>query len=562
MLRGPMFRPFAASLFCLLTLSTAWAQATSDGTAPIQVPAPEAPVPQVPAPESSTPPSSVPDVPKPNPTAAAPKDSAIATPDLSDLTRQSAIPNDLAISSSLPDLGSPATAMFSMSDEHDIGRMEMKQIRDANLLLEDPEITDYLQQLGLRLASQSTSGYQDFHYYALRSTVINAFATFGGFVYVHSGLILLTDSEAQLASVMAHETGHVVQRHMARMYSAEGRMSLASTAAMLAAILIGAAAGAGGQGMEGAIALSQATAMQQSINFTRSQEVEADAVGIQLLAGAGFDPNAMATFFESLSRAVGLEEQEIPALLQDHPVTNERIAAARARASQFPRTTYTPESASYAFIKERVRVMAASPEDRLDRYYETLRDRRPLTPAERYGEALVQMQDGNASVAVRTLRELQQSHPQLTMLYPALGQALAAAGQTEASLSLFERANRLFPRNVPVTIRYAETLMKVNRASQAHALLLDLFNNVDPTPAQIQLTALAASAAGDVGDAYYYMSQYDLENGDLALSNQQLEMALASPNLTTVQRARFRAELEQVRGWMREQQQSRRGQGS
>jgi predicted Zn-dependent protease len=399
---------------------------------------------------------------------------------------------------------------------------------------------------------------QVFTYQALREPIVNAFATFGGFVCINSGLILITDDEAQLASVMAHETGHVVQRHMAREYQAESRMSLASTAALLAAILIGAASGAGGQAIEGAIAMSQGIALQQSINYTRSQEIEADAVGIQLLAGAGFDPQEMATFFESLSRVEGLAEGEIPALLQDHPVTSERVATARARAAQMTRTTPQPESVSYAFIKERVRVLVTPPEARPAMYYATLRDHRALTPAERYGEALLQMQNGNAQTAVRTLSELQATYPELTMLYSALGQALAAAGQPDAALALFERASRLFPRNVPLTVRYAETLMQTGRSQQAHTILLDLFNNVDPTPPQIRLTALAASAAGDPGDAYYYMAQYDLAGGNLPLANQQLELALASPNLSAIQRARFRAQLDEVRGWLREQQASHR----
>jgi predicted Zn-dependent protease len=470
-----------------------------------------------------------------------------------------ALSGSATLGSNLPDLGGPANAMINRFDETQIGRMEMNELRDQNMILEDPEITDYLQQLGSRLAAQSRVDNQTFTYLALREPIINAFATFGGFVCINTGLILATGDEAQLASVMAHETGHVVQRHMARMVAAESRMSLASTAALLAAILIGAVSGAGGQAIEGAIALSQGIALQQAINFTRSQEVEADAVGIELLAGAGFDPQEMAVFFESLSRFEGLAEGEIPALLQDHPVTSERIATARARAALLPRSAPQPESISYSFIKERVRVLVTPPEARPAQYYAALRDNRPLTPAERYGEALLQMQNGEAESAVRTFSELQTTYPQLTMLYSALGQALDASGQPEAALALFERSNRLFPRNVPLTVRYAETLMQVNRAAQAHELLLDLFNNVEPSPPQIRLTALAASAAGDPGDAYYYMAQYDLAGGNLPLANQQLELALAAPNLTSIQRARFRAQLDEVRGWLREQQQSRHG---
>jgi predicted Zn-dependent protease len=137
-----------------------------------------------------------------------------------------------------------------------------------------------------------------------------------------------------------------------------------------------------------------------------------------------------------------------------------------------------------------------------------------------------------------------------------VGQSLAAAGHADAALAQFEHSTRLFPRNVPLTVRYAETLMQTGHAGQAHEILLDLFNNVEPTPPQIRLTALAASAAGDPGDAYYYMAQYDLAGGNLPLANQQLELALAAPNLSSIQRARFRAQLEEVRGWLREQQAS------
>jgi predicted Zn-dependent protease len=460
---------------------------------------------------------------------------------------------------SLPDLSGPAYSAVTRSDQTQIGHMIVKQIRDANLLIEDPEITDYLQSLGMKLASQSHDDKQDFEYHCMRGD-LNAFATFGGNVFVFTDLILATKTEAELASVIAHETGHVVQRHMERELQASSRISLASTAAMLAGILMAAAArGNSGEGMEGAIAMSQAMAMQQQINYERTQEIEADYVGIQLLAGAGYDPYEMAAFFGAMQREYGMELAEIPALLQNHPVFTERIAAARARAAEFPRPKSTPESQSYEFIKERVRALAAPPDARIAQYYDSIGKRRVLTPAERYGQALVQMQSGAAASAVPTLRALQAQYPDLTLLYAALGEALEAAGRHEEALALFANAERLFPRNAPLTIHYAETLMRDGQPQQAHQMLLDLFNNVEPTPAQIFLTAQAASAADDAGDAYYYMCEYNLENGDLALANQELELALSAPKLTTVQRERFRARLLQVREWMREQQQSRRG---
>jgi len=464
-----------------------------------------------------------------------------------------------AVASQLPDMGSPENAILTKNDEYQIGLMAMRQLRGQDLILEDPEVSDYIQHLGSRLAAQARDDDQNFQYFVVRSTEINAFATYGGFICVNSGLILLTETESDLAGVLAHETAHVRQRHLARSILAQSRMSMGTMAAMLAAVLIGAASGAGGQAIEGAVAMSQGIALQQSMNFTRGEEAEADRVGISLLAGAGFRTTAMADFFEAMGRREGLDEMAGPFdMLRNHPVTRDRIAEARTRSVQ-EHATQINESLLFAWMRERVRVLSASPDTDMNVYYARRRDHQPLTDPERYGEALAQLRSGHTASAVTTLSELSAKYPQITSLYAALGQALQADHQSAAALGSFERAMALFPRNVPLAVRYADTLMQTGHASQAHALLLDVFNNTQPTPDQIRMTALAASAAGDAGDAYYYMSEFDISNGDLALANQQLELALASPNITSVQRQRFRARLEEIRDWLREQRLTRGG---
>jgi predicted Zn-dependent protease len=464
------------------------------------------------------------------------------------------------VASQLPDMGTPADAALSKADEYQIGRMIVRGLRDQNQLVEDPEIADYLQHLGSRLAAQTGATADNYQYFAVRDSTINAFALPGGFIGLNSGLMLLTDNESELASVMAHETAHVRQRHIARAVQAQSRASLTSTAAMLAALLIG-AAGGDSQAMMGGLAIGQGIALQQSMNFTRSEEAEADRVGIGLLADAGFNAAAMPAFFEEMARREGISDAGPLDLLRSHPVTRERIAETRARAAQYAKQAVS-ESTLYPWMRERLRVVAAAPQTNMVAYYARLRDQRPLSEAERYGEALAQVQQNAAASAVPTLRQLLEQHADITALYGSLAQALQEAGQAGQAEALFERALRLFPRNVPLTVRYAETLIKTEKPRQAHLLLLDLFNNVVPTPAQIRLTALAASAAGDIGDAYYYMSEYHISGGDLPLANQQLELALAAPNLTNVQRQRFSARLEEVRDWLREQQRNRpRGSG-
>ncbi len=449
--------------------------------------------------------------------------------------------------SELPELGSPASAVLSQSDEYRLGAMVTKELRDQNALIEDPEVSEYVNGVGQRLAAQSSEGGRHFQYFVIKDPVINAFAVPGGFVFINAGLVLATTTESELASVMAHETAHVTQHHIARMIADQSKQSITSVAAILAAVLLGAIGG--GQAIEGGLAAAQGMAVQHQINFTRDNEMEADRVGIGFLAGAGFDPNAMAGFFETMSRHEGLAATYIPAMLIDHPVTTDRVAEAHARAAQFP-AHKVHDSQSYELIRERVRVLTATGDVDLAGQYAQKIAHGGDNLGNRYGEALALMNSNRAEEALKILTPLVQQHDDLTLLHAALGQAQAKAGHPKEALATFQRAERLFPRNVPVTVRYAETLMAAGRPADAHNMLLDLFNNAPPTPDQIRLTALAASAAGDAGDAYYYMGEYQIAGGDLNLAAQQLQLALASPHITQIQRQRYQARLEEVREYL------------
>jgi len=448
-------------------------------------------------------------------------------------------PNDL------PDIGSPAQAMLTLQDEYQIGRMIVRGLRDQDQILEDPEATEYIRSLGYRLSSQAHDGTQRFNFFMVRENTINAFALPGGFIGVNAGLVLETRNESELAGVLAHEIAHVTQRHIARSIAAQSRSSLVSTAAMLAAILVGAAAGGGDAAMAG-MAAAQSLAIQQQISFTRSNEIEADRVGLGILARAGLDPQGMPSFFETMSRRAGSSEMNIPEMLRTHPVTTSRIAETRERAAQLD-VAPTPDSLSYTLTQERLRVLSTPAGQDPRAYYAAIIKNEPdATSAQRYGQALAMMMAGQPAKAAPIFQRLRDADPTMLQYHTALGQAQLLAGQGDASLATLKHASELFPRNVAVTIRYAESLMRLGDSKRAHEILLDLFNVVPPTPEQARLTALAANAAGDVADSYYYMSEYHLLSGDLLLAVNQLQLALAVPRLTEVQRARFEARLDEV----------------
>ncbi len=445
----------------------------------------------------------------------------------------------------LPDIGSPASTMLTLDDEYQIGRMIVRGLRDQDQILEDPEVTEYIRSLGYKLSSQAHDGAQRFNFFMVRDNTINAFALPGGFIGVNTGLLLKTEDESELAGVLAHEIAHVTQRHIARSIAAQSRSSLVSTAAMLAAILVGAAAGGGDAAMAG-VAAAQSLAIQQQISFTRSNETEADRVGLGFLARSGFDPNGMPRFFETMSRLAGSSEMNIPEMLRTHPVSTTRIAETKERAAQLE-VAPAPQSASYALTRERLRVLSTpAGEDPRAYYAATITNEPDATPAQTYGQALALMMAGQPAKAVPIFERLRSADPTILQYHTALGQAQLQAGDGKASIQTLKRASELFPRNVAVTIRYAETLMQKGDSKKAHEILLDLFNTVPPTPEQAKLTAQAANAAGDVADSYYYMSEYHIMSGDLLLAVNQLQLALAVPKISEVQRARFEARLDEI----------------
>jgi predicted Zn-dependent protease len=451
----------------------------------------------------------------------------------------------------LPDIGSPADAVLSKSDEAIIGREIVRRIRASGKLVEDPLVNEYINEIGHRLSAQVNEGDHRFTFFVVDDPHINAFALPGGYIGVHSALLEATRSEDELAGVLAHEIAHVTQRHIARALHANQRQSILSTAIMLGAILAGAAGGSG-DAMQGAIAVAQGTAAQQQINFTRSNEYEADRVGIAALADAGFDPQGMASFFEVISEKTGPVETRVPEFLRTHPVSSARIAEARARARNIAAED-APDSPGYGIVRARLLVSAQkTPEDAV-----LLFEQEPYesqTVPERYGRAIAYLRAGRNLEANRICEELASREQEVIAFHICLAESQLALEQVQQARATFERATRLFPRNVPLVVHYAEALLRMGDAKRAHDLLLDTLNNAPATPEQVRLLARAAIDAGDVAEAHYYMAEYSFMTGDLVQGVNFLRQALAVPDLNEIQRIRFEARINFIREFMSEEQ--------
>jgi predicted Zn-dependent protease len=460
----------------------------------------------------------------------------------------------------LPDIGSPSDAILSRKIEAQIGRQVYYSLLQTGTVITDPETQEYIQDIGMRLVGHAGNDGQRFHFFVVDSPVINAFALPGGYVGVHTGLLLATKTESELAGVLAHEISHVTQRHISRAVFANQRASTLSMAAMLGAILVGVATGVDPGLIQGAVGAAQGLSIEQQISFTRSNEKEADRVGLGLLADAGFNPAGMPNFFETMGRSSAtLSENKAPEFLLTHPVTTDRMAETRERARSYPAVEVT-DSGGYAIARARVKLLTSSrPEVALDYFRdESTKPDRVGTLEVEYGIALAQMELGQFDDAANQMNQLLESNEEIIPLHSGMGLAQANLGEKREAIATFENAMDLFPRNVALTVRYAELLLRYGEADKAHEILLDLLNQVPPTLEQIRLIALAANAAGDTADAHYYMGEYHAMSGNLRLAMDQLRLALATPELDSVQRARFLARLDQFQEYLPERERSDR----
>ncbi len=259
----------------------------------------------------------------------------------------------------LPDLGAAGGATLSTLDERRLGEEIMREVRSDPTYLSDQESLEYLNRLGYKLVSAGPSNPYTYNFFPIRDSSLNAFALPGGFIAVHTGLVTAARSESELASVLAHEIGHVQQRHIARMLENQ-KSSLPLTLGSLILAILAARAGSG-DGAAAAVVGTQAALAQNYLSFSRDAEREADRIGFQSLVRAGFDPKGMEQFFERLDFNSRTYEgaRAAPAYLRTHPLTVDRMSEAQNRSRQARKVNYK-DSLDFYLIRARLRVLQSN----------------------------------------------------------------------------------------------------------------------------------------------------------------------------------------------------------
>ncbi len=264
----------------------------------------------------------------------------------------------------LPSLGESATEDFGVGTEKRLGEQIMREIRRDPDYLDDPVLAEYLLSIwGPLVAAARQAGNVEpdvdrqfaFESFMIRDRNVNAFALPGGYVGIYLGLLALTATSDELASVLAHELSHVTQRHIARSVVNSQRASMVGLAALIVGIL--AAARSNSADIANAAVMgSQAATIQGQLNFSRDMEREADRMGYGVLTGAGFAPIGMANMFEKLDTANRLNDSGNFPYLRSHPLTVERMSEARSRAL-FANGNHLAPPLRHALMQMRAKVL-------------------------------------------------------------------------------------------------------------------------------------------------------------------------------------------------------------
>ncbi len=449
-----------------------------------------------------------------------------------------------AVAEGLPDLGEYAQSVLTPQDERRIGEEILRDIRASEATLNDIEIADYLGALGYQLASNSSDNRQMFTFFVIPDPSINAFALPGGLIGVHTGLINNARSESELASVLAHEIGHVVQRHIARMVAQQKRDTIPSFAMMALALLM---ARANPELARGALTTTQAGLVQRSLDYTREHEREADRVGLQILDKSGFDTRAMPAFFETLMKGTRFIDGSAPSFLRTHPLSTERITDMRNRVEQMP-YRQVQDSLEFHLVRAKLRASAGTPADTVRFFENSLAEKRySIEAAQRYGLALALVRERNFERAQQELDKVQALLPHHPFTDNLAASILLAQNRTDEALAAYRNALALFPKHRGLIYGYAEALLAERRSDETLKLLEDkqalypgdayLYELQSQAYTQQNKNLLRHQAQGE---AYY-------RGYDLAAAIEQMELALKSGDGDFYQLSIVEARLKQLR---------------
>ena len=439
---------------------------------------------------------------------------------------------------------SEAIGAYSPYSNRELEQLEkefVEQINQSDSVVRNPLAIEYINHLANTLARNGQMAQP--YFFIVKSNEINAFAGPGGYIGVNTQLILATKNESELAAVMAHEMAHVRLHHLYRMMEHEKQMRIPMLASMLASIALGVINPTLGSG---ALMAALTGFAQDNISYIRSNEKEADRIGIDMLIKSGLDPHGMADFFRKMQEnARYYYTDNIPAILRTHPIDEDRIAEAENRSMNIAPKTY-PDPLNYHLFKELIRTIVASDSKPLLEYYQRQCRENNSNIACDYGYVLTLLRINQYGNAEKRISPLVQQDPDNLYLATAMAQAESGNKQFDKSTLRLKTLYANYPNNYAALITYATSLMEANKPGDAAQILLKGSRYFKFDIALCEQLARAESDNHRKSYAYFTEAQCQLLQGRKKEALRQLKLAKTLAGKDHLLQARIAAKIEDL----------------
>lgn len=402
---------------------------------------------------------------------------------------------------------------FSVGDEKEIGEQLLAVVRKEFKLLDDPDITQYINELGQEILKVSGPQYFDYHFFVIKNKQFNAFAAPSGLIFFHTGLIETMDNENELASVMAHEIGHVQSRHIAERIEKSSKLSIGTMALILAGLAVG-----NGAVSEALITGSVAANASMNLSFSRKDEEEADRLAFKWLKESNRDPEFMTGMLKKMYRVDRLHREMVPPYLLTHPEPDKRLSYVQDLLLMNKGKSYAKID-DFAFQRFKYRVLNETKDSSMLIALYKKESSQTDAPASssimaHYGLALAYIATAEFAKAIDSLKKVIAYYPDELSLSTDLGVIYFQEGKYKEAHELFQKVRNADPNSAYNTFYLAKTHEQQGDKQKALAYyqeLLPVLSNYSRLHYNI---GEIFADSGNKGAGHYHLGMYYFQEGD------------------------------------------------
>ncbi len=438
---------------------------------------------------------------------------------------------------------------LTVGEERELGEQLLYQIRLAFPLLDDPDISQYINELGNEVVDVAGIQYFNYHFNIIASPQFNAFAAPSGLVFFYSGLIEKMNHEDELVSVLAHEIGHVVSRHIAKGMDQGMKVGVASTLLAVASLALGAGALSHAL-LTGSLAAGQAA----NLHFSRKHEEEADRLAYDWMKKMGRHPVGQEAMLQEMRRinryTMG---NAVPQYLLTHPYPDERLDYVQSLIFFEEKELKSfPETDDFAFLRMKYRILSLVNDGKnLRNLLLSSLASSSLSKSERvmvrYGLSQLDRMENNYESSKKLLQEVIDFYPQQSILLVDLGLVELEAGNKESALALIQKAYESNSHDMWAAFQMARVWLQYKDLDNAEKYLQEVKGEM-PTYSKVyfELGKLKA-AKGEKGNSAFFLGKYNLYEGRLKLAAHNFTIADKDPGLDKEHRGEIKKMQETIK---------------